>query len=323
MAGRGGDELADEQRDTETDQRLRLLVGLVVVGAAVTVALSLAAFSRDLPAAKEVPTLVSLVFVAVAGSTVRIPVRIRSSSHLMSWTETAIVLSLALASTSEVVLCTALGAGIAQAILRLPVIKGIFNVSKNVVVAGLTGLVFSGLNWEWPIHPTLGMVVSLAVAYAAAFVFDQVIALPVIARATRTPVMTMALADLDIRVLIGISRYAVILGTLLILSANPLFLAALPPLALSLHLVQSNRMRAREARKDWERLARTTDALNEIDLGSVLHTATTEAAELFSANEVEIALNGTDGQRRLIRGTPDRGSSTTAPRWTHRPPPAT
>ena len=76
-------------------------------------------------------------------------------------------------------------------------IKGIFSVAKNVVVAGLAGLVFSGLQRDWP-DPTatLGHVVSLAVAYAAAFVFDEVIALPVIALATRTPVMTMALADL-------------------------------------------------------------------------------------------------------------------------------
>ena len=56
--------------------------------------------------------------------------RIRSSSHPMSWTETAIVLSLAWLHL-WVVLCTALGAGIAQAILRLPAIKGIFNAVRT------------------------------------------------------------------------------------------------------------------------------------------------------------------------------------------------
>ena len=77
-------------------------------------------------------------------------------------------------------------------------------------------------------------------------------------------------------------------------------LLAVPPLVLSLHLAYSTRIRTRTEQQAWQRLARTTDALNVVDLDEVLTTAVTQAAELFSADEVEIELRGTE---RMVRGT--------------------
>jgi diguanylate cyclase (GGDEF)-like protein len=93
----------------------------------------------------------------------------------------------------------------------------------------------------------------------------------------------------------------VVIVALAVLGADGRLLIAVPPLALSLHLWYSNRLRARGERTAWQRLATATDALNDVNLDNVLHTAARSANELFSADEVEVEL-WLDDHRRLVRG---------------------
>ncbi|MGK5737743.1 putative bifunctional diguanylate cyclase/phosphodiesterase [Micromonospora sp. URMC 103] len=291
---------AAERRGNETDRRLTALVGLVAVLAAGVGAAAIVAATRHGPASvNDVATAITLIFMVAIAAIVKAPVRIRSSTHAISWTETAIVVGLSVAPVSWVVLCTALGMATAAWLLHLPPIKTAFAVAKNVLVAGGAGAVAAAVAWRsgpTDLGTTLGL---LALIYLVAALLDDFLAIPVIALASRTGVSRHFLTNLDLRLTGFGVRFVVAVCTLLILKADPRLLVAVPPLVLSLHLAYSTRVRGRTEQKAWQRLARATDALNVVDLDKVLTTAVTQAAELFSADEVEIELR--DGNR-TVRG---------------------
>ncbi|MBQ1023063.1 bifunctional diguanylate cyclase/phosphodiesterase [Micromonospora sp. C95] len=289
-------------RDNETDRRLALLVGLVVVAAVAAVFAStwIASSSPLVTPLNELSTLAMLIFVCTVGTLVRTPVRIRSTAHFISWNETALVIALALAPTSWVVLCTA--AGVALASLRLPPIKLAFGVGKNVLMAVGAGATLHAAGWDGLNGDPWQLIPPLAAAYLAAALLDEALAMPVIALASRTPIFKHFRNNLDLRIAGYLVRFCVAIGSLLILEADPRLLLAVPPLVLSLHLAYSGRVRQRTEQQVWQRLAQTTDALNVVELDEVITTAVTRAAELFSADEVEIELRDAD---RVVRGGAD------------------
>ncbi|WP_434742194.1 putative bifunctional diguanylate cyclase/phosphodiesterase [Micromonospora sp. SH-82] len=289
-----------QRRAHETDRRLRLLVGLVVVLATAVVggALHLAVTSPFPTSATDGATVVMLAFLIAVGTRVTIRIRIRSTNQSISWNETAIIVGAAIAPGPWVVLCTAVG--IAIAFHRLPRIKLAFGVGKNVLVALGAVTTLTALDWRWPPEQAFDMVAPLAVAYLVAAVIDDVLAIPAIALASGNKIPRQFRTNLDLRLAGFAARFVVAVCTLLILRADPRLLLAVPPLVLSLHLAYSARVRARTEQQTWQRLARTTDALNVVDLDRVLTTAVVQAAELFSADEVEIALPTVD---RTVRGT--------------------
>ncbi|MBQ1069208.1 bifunctional diguanylate cyclase/phosphodiesterase, partial [Micromonospora sp. D75] len=151
----------------------------------------------------------------------------------------------------------------------------------------------------WAPREPLQIVLLLGVVYLVAAVLDDLLAIPVIALASGTPIVRQFRTDLDLRVAGFAVRFLVAACTVLILRADPRLLLAVPALVLSLHLAYSTRIRTRTEQQAWQRLARATDALNVVDLDQVLTTAVTEASELFSADEIEIELR--DGGR-TVRG---------------------
>ncbi|TDB78589.1 bifunctional diguanylate cyclase/phosphodiesterase [Micromonospora sp. KC723] len=244
----------------------------------------------------DAAVLLALALMVALGTSVKVRIRIRSTTHLISWSEMAIVLTVALAPLPWAVLCTAVGAALAS--WRLPAIKLFFGVGKNTILASVAGATLAALHWA----PTMGIarqVGFLAIAYLVAALLDDVLAIPVIAIASGTRISRQFRSNLDLRIGGFVVRFVVAACTLVLLRADARLLLAVPPLVLSLHLAYSTRIRTRTEQQAWQRLARTTDALNVVDLDKVLTTAVTQAAELFSADEVEIVL-GYDG--RTIRG---------------------
>ncbi|MFJ8581509.1 putative bifunctional diguanylate cyclase/phosphodiesterase [Micromonospora sp. NPDC093277] len=252
-------------------------------------------------AVRDVATLITLIFMITVGGIVKTSVRIRSTTHSIAWVETAIVIGVAIAPSSWVILSTGLGVAAASAILRLPAIKTAFGIGKNVLIAGGTVVIARFLDWP-SAYPSVGNLIGvLGIVYLVAALLDDVLAIPVIALASGTPISRQFRSDLDLRVAGFGVRFVVAACTLLILQADPRLLLAVPPLVLSLHLAYSTRIRSRTEQQAWQRLAQTTDALNVVDLDQVLTTAVTQAAELFSADEVEIELR--EGDRTVRGGT--------------------
>jgi diguanylate cyclase (GGDEF)-like protein len=284
---------------TEAERRLTLHVGLVCVVATVAAAVSLHALTKLDLSGEDLAMSLSLIFMAALGVTIKWRIRIRATVHAISWSETAIILSLAVAPTSLVILTTGVGVAMALLLIKLPPLKAAFGVAKSMLLAAGAGAALHAL--EWPPAPTeFPHVVGLiGLAYAVAVVLDELLTLPVIALATGTRLGHLFREDLGMRLTSAVARFVLIMTTLFILRADPRLLLAVPPLVLSLHLLYSNRVKARTEQQAWQRLARTTDALNVVDLDKVLTTAVTQAAELFSADEVEVELR--DGGR-TVRG---------------------
>ncbi|WP_406077862.1 putative bifunctional diguanylate cyclase/phosphodiesterase [Micromonospora sp. NBC_00858] len=290
------------QHDQEDHRRLTLIIGVIVVTAAAVCALSLVGAFSDPPATvNEVATVVALISMIAVATMVKARVRIRSTTHSITWNEAAIVVGVAVAPASWVVLCTATGVAVAFAVLRLPAIKMAFSIGKNALVAAGAGLTLVALDWAWPPSRLIDLVGPVALAYLTATLLDEIIAIPVIAIASGSSVRQQFRANWDLRGVGSALRFLVAVCTLLLLRADPRLLVAVPPLVLSLHLAYSTRIRSRTEQQAWQRLARTTDALNVVDLDNVLTTAITRAAELFSADEVEIELR--DGDRTVRGGT--------------------
>ncbi|MFY1674311.1 putative bifunctional diguanylate cyclase/phosphodiesterase [Plantactinospora sp. WMMB334] len=211
------------------------------------------------------------------------------------------MIGLVVAPAPWVVLSTGLGVGITCVITKRAKIKAIFAVAKEMTLVSASGLTLFLLGHhggtDFSVADLLG---PLAVAYLVSVVLDELLTLPVIGLATGTKIGHLFREDWDLRLAGLVARFLLILGTLAILQADNRLLAAIPPLILSLHLAYSGRIRARTEQQAWQRLARATDALNAVDLTTVLGTAVTGGAELFSADEVEIELTDVG---RLVRGT--------------------
>ncbi|MGI5212649.1 putative bifunctional diguanylate cyclase/phosphodiesterase [Plantactinospora sp. CA-290183] len=289
-----------QRSDNGTDQRLLPLVGLVAVSAAiVAVASILDIIANPLNSISDLTTVLALISTIMISAIVQAPIRIRSTTQAITWNDTAIVIGVAVAPTSWVVLCTGIGLAIAVRILHLPSIKAIFTISKNMLVAAAAGTTLMLLGWVWPPVELQHMLAPLAVAYAVAALVDEAIAIPVIALASRTKIRRQFTNHGDLRFIGYAVHFVVTLLTLTLLRAETWLLVAVPPLVLSLHLAYSTRVRARAERQAWQHLAHTTDALNVVDINAVLHTAVARAADLFSADEVEVELQ-TIG--RSVRG---------------------
>jgi diguanylate cyclase len=290
-----------DRRDAETDRRLPLLVGLIVicavlVGVRAVYEIATATVS---PSLGDVGLAVTLIFLAAAGFRVKVRIRIRATNHDFAWSETAIVIGLAVAPAEWIVLCTGVGVAIGVALNRPTVLKAAFGVAKNMLLAAAAGAALGIAGWEGPASSPLDIVAPFAIAYLTAVVLDELLTLPVISLATGTGLRQLFRQDVDLRVGGGIGRLIVVLCTVMILQADPRLLLAVPPLIISLHLAYASRVRYRIEREAWQRLALATDALNDVDLDAVLSSAVTRAAELFSVDEVEVELHD---RPRMVRG---------------------
>ncbi|MET7834138.1 EAL domain-containing protein [Micromonospora sediminicola] len=285
---------------TAVDPALRGLVYTLVLGAtAVALVASFAARRQPPDSVRDLVTVATLVVTVALATVIKTRLRIRSTTFYFAWVETAIVIGLAVAPPSWVVLATGIGVACGS-VTRLAPIKVAFAIAKHTLVAGGTALTTLLLGSAWPPREPLGIVVLLGFVYLVAAVLDDVLAIPVIALASGTPILRQFRNDLDLRIAGFGVRFLVAVATVLILRIDPRLLPAVPPLVLSLHLAYSSRIRTRTEQQAWQRLARATDALNVVDLDQVLTTAVTEAAELFSADEVEVELR--EGGR-TVRGS--------------------
>ncbi|MEW2382477.1 bifunctional diguanylate cyclase/phosphodiesterase [Micromonospora sp. NPDC047707] len=291
---------SQERTRLEAVSRLMMLVGLIGVLASVVLVLSIAEARSDLPANRaEAATAVTLILMIIVGSRVKARVRIRSTTHSMTWNESAIIIGMAVAPPSWVVLCTAVGMSLTLIPKRLGPMKATFSVSKNVLLAAGAGMVFSLTDWRWPPEDAASLIGTVAVAYLVVTLIDECSVIPVIALASGIRIRDHFRSNLDLRLGGSLIRFVVTVCTLVILQVDSRLLLAVPPLVLSLHLAYSTRINTRTEQQAWQRLARTTDALNVVNLDQVLTTAVTQATELFSADEVEIELREGD---RTVRG---------------------
>jgi diguanylate cyclase (GGDEF)-like protein len=290
--------------DDVTGKQLRLLIGLVVVAASGAVAWSIVAVTTR-PEPAPTPLLLGglVLSIAVANRTV-IWVRVRSNRHGMSWPEVAVLVGLTVAPPAWVVICTAVAIAVSKLSSRTPFQKTLFGIAKETLVAATGAAVFVAAGVRPDAAEPALYPATVAVAAVAMWVVDEILMSPVIALATHSRIGQMLRTNWDLRVAALVARYAVTMLVIGILAfdRDTRLLLVVPPVILCFHLWHAGRLRGREERKSWQKLAQTTDELNVVELRAVLHSAVVRAAGLFSVDEVDIDIR-LDGSERLIRGT--------------------
>ena len=304
--------------DDVTGKQLRLLIGLVVVSALAAVMASVVAVATS-PEPPPAPLLLLGLVVAIAiANRATVWIRIRANRRGISWTEVGVIVGLSLVAAPWVVLSTALAVSVSKFTTRMPLQKSLFSVAKETLVAATAGIVFHlmGVRSD-PGEPELHLLPT-AIAFLAMWILDEALIVPVIALATRTGYGQMMRVNWDVRVVAVVARYvvAVLVIGILTLDQDNRLLLFVAPVVFGIHQWQASRLRSREERRSWQRLAQTTDELNVVELDSVLRSAVARAAELLAADEAEVELReaGTD---RLVRGHPGTvsydGAATAAP----------
>ncbi|MBG0560614.1 putative bifunctional diguanylate cyclase/phosphodiesterase [Actinoplanes aureus] len=288
--------------DDATDQRLRLLVGLVVVfgtGAAAAITAYAIAHPQPIPSLAVLATMTLLVVIA---NRVRIYVRLRSTLDISTWGEIPVLVGLVLLPAPWVVLCAVIGATIVKLLTWRGPMKTVFAIAKESLTASAAAWVFIALGVQPSLTDPPLTIVETTLALCAAILVDQLAYLPVMATSTGSSIRKAALHNLGIK-LVG---YLFRLGTALLMigvlasDLSLLVLLVVPLVVACMHLWQSRSVRTREERESWQRLAKATDELNAVDLTQVLHSATTRAAQIFSAAEAAIDLPGAG---RTVRAT--------------------
>ncbi|NUR71227.1 MAG: bifunctional diguanylate cyclase/phosphodiesterase [Hamadaea sp.] len=272
---------------SETDWRLRPIVGLLSFAAAISVVG--AVFNLPPVTSPGWLTLITITTLICLSSLLKIRIRPRFS---INWTDSAILLAAATLPWQWTVTCVALGVTIAKVAQRREAIKSAFAVAKEVLVATTAGLILAPTAVEslttrsqLDHFPRIEM---LALAFVAMILVDELLSVPVIAISAGIPVLRMARDSINRHLLLSMIHFAVALAALVLLLWDSRLLIAVPPLVLSLHFMHMNRLRQEAEREAWQRLARATDALNEVDLDKVLRAAIDTGVNMFRAAWVEL-----------------------------------
>ncbi|GAA2511807.1 bifunctional diguanylate cyclase/phosphodiesterase [Pilimelia columellifera] len=288
-------------KDEATDRQLHRLVGLVALLAVVVLGdLTRQFVSRDVHPPSPA-LLAALVLIAVVARLASVRVRLRTTHFSINWSLAACVLALSTTSVPWAVMTATAGILIAYVALRRKPIQILFAASKAVVGTAAGGAVLTAFGMHAPTDPPLDNIGAVIAAYFATEIVDELLGNPVVARANRTPVWQLFVSYWDVRAMSLAARFAMVMLSLAIITFNSALLLSLPPLAFSLHLWNAQRMRARAESETWQRLASATEGINDVDLDRVLRLGVTRAAELFSAEQVDIEIQLRDAAR-LVRG---------------------
>jgi diguanylate cyclase (GGDEF)-like protein len=296
--------------DRATRRQLWLFVGLVVVLGIACLVWSVNRIATSASSGIGLYPVVLTGMIAVANSS-GVRVRVRASIFQFSVTSSAVLVAAVVEPVEWVSVCAAAGvliSNLSNPSGRRSVEKTAFNVAKESVAAtaaAATLLAFAipPLTVAAELEQMPYRIFAMFVAAVVYLIIDELFFFPVLSSATGTPIRRLAVAHLDVRLVMRLAAFLLAVITTMVIVANRGLLIALPFLLYALQLAAKGRVQSREEREAWQNLARSTDELNEVDLDRVLRSAIVRAAELFSVDEVEVELAESDiVRRRLVRG---------------------
>lgn len=285
----------------ETDWRLRPIVGLLSFVAGVSI---IGAVTHLPPLTASSALMVALMaFLLALSNLLKLRLRPEFSVH---WTDAAVLVAAGVMPWPWLVLSVAAAVLVVKLIQRRSPLKLLFAVSKETIIATIAGLIVSTpAAVELTTHNSLSLfppIETLALAFVAMILADELISVPVMTISSGEGSIAQQLkASLSRHLSLSLVRFAVALAALVILLWDPRLLIAIPPLVLSLQFMHMNRLRQQAEREAWQRLARATDALNEVDLDKVLRAAVDIGVTMFGAAWIEIDF-AVPGERRSVAG---------------------
>jgi diguanylate cyclase len=301
-------------RPRETDWRLRPLVGLLSFLAAPCVVFA----ATHLTAIHSSGWATLVTIIVLLGLSHMLNLNLWSQSGV-NWTDAGILVAAAVLPLPWLIVSVAATIGTVKAIQRRGPLKLLFAVSKETIIATAAGLIISTATTVQPMTTTGQLdhfrpTEMIAVAFVAMILLDHLLSIPVMAISMGAPVLRLLRDSFNRHLALSFVRFAVALVALALFYFDSRLLIAVPPLVLSLHFMHMNRLREQAEREAWHRLARATDALNEVDLTKVLRAAVDACVTMFGAAWVEVEIRSPGqtvyGDRSgLLAEAPDRGRS--------------
>jgi PAS domain S-box-containing protein len=283
-------------------RRLRAWVGCVVALGVLAVASAL--FDPrlgDRPAAWKL-ALTGAAF--LVGDIPALKFRFGHDHHSFTWSETAVVVTLALATGPWMVLVAPAFVCAGHVLSRRAPLKTAFNTAAFAVGTLLAMRVYELVATDASPHMWNDWV-ALGLAAAAFFVWNGVSVSVAVALSQNLPVFAVYRKGLGLNsvVFLGNTLFGITLVALV--SVEPLMLLVLPFFCGLLLLAYQAYLRAIEERDTWELLQRTSRELLGITWAELAPLVVERAASLFRAELVEIMLvdRETGGHASVWRGT--------------------
>jgi len=219
--------------------------------------------------------------------------------------EVVLLFGLALLPGYWLVVSTATAVTLGQLLRRTPPIKTSFNVAKLTCIAASGVAAAAAFHVSGPFPPNDRTLWGIIAAALAIPLVDEVLSIPVIALATGTPGWQLFRTNVDVRLGGMIVRLVLTVIALFAIPKQIVFVIVAPLVMAAIQFISSNRLRERAERAAWQKLAQTTDEFNEVDLDIVLRSAVKRAAELFSADKVDVRVAVPVAMDRLVLGDAD------------------
>ena len=271
-----------------SNRRLHLLVGLLAgcgVGSAV------AGFLYGWLAAPAEPAWVAFpVAVALFASArlLRLDVRLGAQSLVFLPLDAALVLALVLVPLAWVPAAAMTGVALGWLTARQPSIKRVFNSARAAIAAWAGILAVSATGLRVDSRSAAGLLGLLV----AAVVFDlvgNVLTAAVVGTAQGRRPLRLWWSSLPTQLLTGAGNLAVTAVGLVLARTDPRLLVVVPPAVLLLYRGYVSRAREQE-RVTGQRLVEAVRTLTSLDEQDVVSRAAAAAAELLSADAVEVVL---------------------------------
>ena len=276
---------------------LRRYVALLSVAACVCVAGAAASAARAPSFSWWGFLLVVGLFVAAALPWLE--VRVGSDKLRMTWTEAAVAAGFVLLPVAWVQLAVAAAALLVALPDRRQPIKATFNTAMYIVGSAIAAVIVVVIA-KPPIQPDVARdVVGVLVAAVVFGFWTDAATAVVVALSRRVRVSDVYRAGMGMQILSTVGNLVAAAIALGLLSLDARALAVVPALLVCLRQAYVGQLRGQKERDSWERLLKTTQTLADLDERTVLSRGTAAAAQLFSAEWVEVEYYS----GRLVRGT--------------------
>jgi diguanylate cyclase (GGDEF)-like protein len=226
-------------------------------------------------------------------------VRVGSDKVIMTWSEAAVAAGLVLLPAPWVPLAVACGALLVALLERRKPIKTAFNIAMYVVGSAIAASVATLLTHNRVALDAPRHVLAVLLAGVVFGLWTDAATAVVVALVRRIPVLEVYRAGVRLQMLSAVGNLigaAIALGLYWI---DPRGLAVVPALLVCLRQAYVGQLRGQKERDSWEHLLRATQTLADLDERIVLSRGVTAAAQLFSAEWVEVEY----GNGRMMRGT--------------------
>ena len=306
--------------------RLRRLLTVIALGGIVSVGYAIPAAVNDRP---NFGSFLLAVAFFLIGDVALMNIRFGQSRYTFTWAELAVVFGLVMMPSGWLVLVATCAVAAAQAMLRRPAPKLIFNTAGIAVGTGLAWFTVSAVAGPNDIHARITNPQAWIALGAATLVFAVWSSVTVglaVAYSQDVPVGVVLRKGALLQSIVWLGNTVAGVGVAMVAQQSSGALIVLPFFLLLLYAAYRGYLRAGEDRDTWQVLQATSRDLSRLRRSEIAQVVLDRAGELFKADFVELMLvddevtgaittwRGSGAETRLLEGRTLEDAATFWPR---------